>query len=58
MGQDLFKRLRGDDMRVTLRVGELLLPDIPAGKLDARFQLQAARSTCSNSTSPPPMRSL
>jgi uncharacterized protein involved in outer membrane biogenesis len=40
MGQDLFKRLRGDDMRVTLRVGELLLPDIPAGKLDARFQLQ------------------
>jgi uncharacterized protein involved in outer membrane biogenesis len=40
MGQDLFKRLRGDDMRVTLRIGELLLPDIPAGKLDARFALQ------------------
>ncbi|MGD9502489.1 MAG: AsmA family protein, partial [Methyloceanibacter sp.] len=40
MGEDLFQRLRGDDMRVTLRVGELLLPDIPAGKLDARFQLQ------------------
>jgi uncharacterized protein involved in outer membrane biogenesis len=39
-GQDLFKQLRGDDMRVTLRVGELLLPDIPAGKLDARFGLQ------------------
>ena len=39
-GQDLFKQLRGDDMRATLRVGELLLPDIPAGKLDARFQLQ------------------
>ncbi len=40
MGQDLFKRLRGDDMRATLRVGELLLPGIPAGKLDARFSLQ------------------
>ena len=40
MGQDLFQRLRGDDMRVTLRVGELLLPNIPAGKLDAQFQLQ------------------
>jgi hypothetical protein len=40
MGQDMFQRLRGDDMRVTLRVGELLLPDIPAGKLDAQFQLQ------------------
>ncbi len=40
VGQDLFKQLRGDDMRVTLRVGELLLPDIPAGKLDARFALQ------------------
>ena len=39
-GQDLLKQLRGDDMRVTLRVGELLLPDIPAGKLDARFGLQ------------------
>ena len=39
-GEDLFKQLRGDDMRVTLRVGELLLPDIPAGKLDARFALQ------------------
>ncbi|HEU4476064.1 MAG TPA: AsmA-like C-terminal region-containing protein, partial [Methyloceanibacter sp.] len=30
----------GDDMRVTLRVGELLLPNIPPGKLDARFALQ------------------
>ena len=40
MGQDLFQRLRGDDMRVTLRVGELLMPDIPAGKLDARFHFQ------------------
>jgi hypothetical protein len=26
-------------VRVTLRVGELLLPNIPAGKLDARFSL-------------------
>ncbi|HKA99798.1 MAG TPA: AsmA family protein, partial [Methyloceanibacter sp.] len=41
MGQDLFERLHGDDMRVTLRVGELLLPDIPVGKLDAQFQLQS-----------------
>lgn len=32
--------LRGDDMRVTLRVGELLLPNIPPGKLDAQFALQ------------------
>jgi len=39
--QDLLKQLRGDDMRVTLRVGELLLPDIPAGKLDAQFALQS-----------------
>jgi hypothetical protein len=33
-------QLRGDDMRVTLRVGELLLPHIPPGKLDARFSLR------------------
>ena len=39
-GQSLFSQLRGDDMRVTLRVGELLLPNIPAGKLDARFAFQ------------------
>lgn len=38
--QSLLRELRGDDMRVTLRVGELLLPNIPAGKLDARFALQ------------------
>jgi uncharacterized protein involved in outer membrane biogenesis len=37
--QGLLRELRGDDMRVTLRVGELLLPNIPAGKLDARFAL-------------------
>jgi hypothetical protein len=40
-GQSLFSQIRGDDMRVTLRVGELLLPNIPAGKLDARFGFQS-----------------
>ena len=39
-GQSLFSQIRGDDMRVTLRVGELLLPNIPAGTLDARFAFQ------------------
>lgn len=39
-GQDLFGQLPDNDMRVTLRVGELLLPNIPPGKLDARFALQ------------------
>lgn len=39
-GQSLFSQIRGDDMRVTLRVGELLLPNIPAGRLDARFAFQ------------------
>jgi uncharacterized protein involved in outer membrane biogenesis len=38
--QDLLKQLHGDDMHVTLRVGELLLPNIPAGGLDAQFALQ------------------
>jgi len=38
--QSLFAQLPDDDMRVTLRVGELLLPNIPPGKLDARFALQ------------------
>ena len=37
--QNLLGQFRDDDMRVTLRVGELLLPNIPAGKLDARFAL-------------------
>ena len=37
---DFLAGLRGDDMRVTLRVGELLLPNIPPGRLDARFALQ------------------
>ncbi|MGH6832481.1 MAG: hypothetical protein ACRECM_05590, partial [Methyloceanibacter sp.] len=38
-GQDLFAELPDNDMRVTLRVGELLLPNIPSGRLDARFAL-------------------
>ncbi len=38
--KSLFAELPDDDMRVTLRVGELLLPNIPPGKLDARFALQ------------------
>jgi hypothetical protein len=39
-GQSLFGQLPDNDMRVTLRVGELLLPNIPPGKLDARLALQ------------------
>jgi hypothetical protein len=38
--KSLFAELPENDMRVTLRVGELLLPNIPPGKLDARFGLQ------------------
>ena len=38
--KSLFAELPDNDMRVTLRVGELLLPNIPPGKLDARFALQ------------------
>lgn len=38
--QNFLTELRGDDMRVTLRVGELLLPNIPPGSLDASFALQ------------------
>ncbi|MGI8852461.1 MAG: AsmA family protein [Methyloceanibacter sp.] len=37
----LLAQFRGHDARVTLNVGELLLPDIPAGRLDARFALVA-----------------
>ena len=37
--QNILVQLRDDDVRATLRVGELLLPNIPAGKLDARFAL-------------------
>ncbi|HEV7462404.1 MAG TPA: AsmA family protein, partial [Methyloceanibacter sp.] len=37
--QNILGQLRDDDVRATLRVGELLLPNIPAGKLDARFAL-------------------
>ncbi|MGA7455960.1 MAG: AsmA-like C-terminal region-containing protein, partial [Methyloceanibacter sp.] len=36
-----FAELPDNDLRVTLRVGELLLPNIPPGKLDARFALQS-----------------
>ena len=32
-------QLRDDDARVTLHVGELLLPNIPSGRLDAGFTL-------------------
>ena len=36
---NLLAQLHDDDVRVTLRVGELLLPNIPAGRLDAGFTL-------------------
>ena len=39
--KSIFAELPDNDMRVTLRIGELLLPNIPPGKLDARFALQA-----------------
>ncbi len=35
--EDLFGPLRDDEVKAKLRIGELLLPDIPQGKLDARF---------------------
>ena len=38
--KSLLADLPDNDMRVTLRVGELLLPNVPPGKLDARFALQ------------------
>src|SRR5262249_50120175 len=37
--QTLLGALRGDEVNATLRVGELLLPNIPGGKLDAKFSL-------------------
>ncbi len=37
--QDLLASLRNDDVRVTLHVGELLMPNIPSGRLDAGFTL-------------------
>jgi uncharacterized protein involved in outer membrane biogenesis len=37
--QNILVQLRDDDVRATLRIGELLLPNIPPGKLDARFAL-------------------
>ncbi len=39
-GQSLLGQFRDDDMRVTLRVGELVLPNIAPGRLDARFGFQ------------------
>lgn len=36
---NLLASLRNDDIRVTLHVGELLMPNIPAGRLDAGFTL-------------------
>jgi uncharacterized protein involved in outer membrane biogenesis len=38
-GTSLLTQLRDDDVRATLKVGELLLPNIPPGKLDARLSL-------------------
>ena len=37
--QSLLEALRDDEVHATLRVGELLLPNIPAGRLDAKFSL-------------------
>ncbi|HYB06138.1 MAG TPA: AsmA family protein, partial [Methyloceanibacter sp.] len=37
--QTLLGALRDDEVHATLRVGELMLPDIPAGRLDAKFSL-------------------
>ncbi|HUU67227.1 MAG TPA: AsmA family protein [Methyloceanibacter sp.] len=38
-GGSLLSQLRDDDVRATLKVGELLLPKIPSGKLDAQLAL-------------------
>ncbi|MFW2390777.1 MAG: AsmA family protein [Methyloceanibacter sp.] len=38
-GGNLLTQLRDDDVRATLQVGELLLPNIPPGKLDAKLTL-------------------
>ena len=35
----LLKQLRDDNVRATLKVNELLLPNIPSGKLDAKLSL-------------------
>lgn len=37
--RNLLEELRDDTAKVTLRVGELLLPGIPGGRLDAHFSL-------------------
>ncbi len=36
---NLIQQLRDDNVRASLKVGELLLPDIPPGKLDAQLAL-------------------
>ena len=36
---NVLTQVRDDDLRVTVEVGELLLPKIPPGRLDARFTL-------------------
>jgi AsmA family/AsmA-like C-terminal region len=41
--ETFLSQLRDDDMQVTLRVGELLLPNIPPGKLNLRFALERDR---------------
>ena len=38
-GGSFLTELRDDDVRATLKVGELLLPNIPGGKLDAQLAL-------------------
>ena len=38
-GPNLIQQLGDDDVRASLKVGELLLPDIPPGKLDAQLAL-------------------
>ena len=36
---NVLTQVRDDDLRVTVEVGELLLPNVPPGRLDARFTL-------------------
>ena len=36
---NVLTQIRDDDLRVTVEVGELLLPNVPPGRLDARFTL-------------------
>ena len=37
--RNVLTQFRDDDVRVTMQVSELLLPNVPPGKLDARFTL-------------------